>query len=145
MTELSLVAKAGSGAKFSIGTTHFQLRVSADDLGGAFGVIEFSGVEGPWTVPHYHKLGRESFYVLDGDFEFQLDGVPLDAGPGDFVTVAANTVHAFRAKAGGGRLLTLVPGRLEAMFLEMSQLGPEALTDPAVRRGLADRHDSTPA
>lgn len=144
MAESSLVAKQGSGAHYAIGSTNFELRVPAEQTGDAFGVIEFRGVEGPWTVPHVHKNGRESFYILAGNFTFNLGGEEREAGPGDFVSVAPNTVHSFRAGPGGGRILAFVPGKLEAMFIEMSQLGPEALTDPAIRAGLAQRHDSTP-
>ena len=144
MTEASLVAVQGAGQHFSIGSTQFEVRVGADQLGDAFGVLEFSGAEGPWTVPHVHRNGRESFYILAGEFEFQLGDELVQAGVGDFVTVAPNTVHMIRAGAGGGRLLALVPGQLEAMFIEMSQLGPEALTNPSVRAGLAARHDSIP-
>jgi len=145
VVDASLVATRGQGPRYSIGTTTFEVRVASDQLGGAFGVLEFSGAEGPWTVPHVHRNGRESFYVLDGEFEFRLGEQMVAARAGDFVTVAPNTVHMIRAGAGGGRLLALVPGQLEAMFIEMSQLGPEALTDPAVRAGLAERHDSVPA
>jgi quercetin dioxygenase-like cupin family protein len=145
MTEASLVAHAGAGEHFAIGTTNFEVRVSSDKLGGAFGVLEFSGAEGPWTVPHVHRLGRESFYVLAGEFTFQMGDEQVSARVGDFVTVAPNTVHMIRAGVGGGRLLAFVPGQLEAMFIEMSELGPESLTDPSVRAGLAARHDSIPA
>jgi quercetin dioxygenase-like cupin family protein len=145
MNEVSLVAVEGAGQHFVIGSTRFEVRVPADQLGGAFGVLEFSGPDGPWTVPHVHRTGRESFYVLAGDFEFLLGDEHVKAHAGDFVTVAPNTVHMIRAGSGGGKLLALVPGQLEAMFIEMSRLGPEALTDPAVRADLAARHDSIPA
>ena len=145
MQEESLVARAGEGEHYAIGQTRFDVRVRSEALGGAFGVLEFSGAEGPWTVPHVHRNGRESFYVLDGRFTFRLGDEDHEAAVGDFVTVAAGTVHTIRAGAGGGRLLAWVPGKLEAMFIEMSELGPEALTDPATRAGLAQRHDSTPA
>ena len=145
MAEASLVAFQGEGRHFSIGSTKFEVRIASDHLGGAFGVLEFTGGEGPWTVPHVHKNGRESFYVLEGEFEFRLGDEDVRARVGDFVTVAPNTVHMIRAMASAGRLLALVPGQLEAMFIEMSQLGAEALTDPIVRAGLAARHDSVPA
>lgn len=144
MAESSFVAKQGGGTHYAIGSTSFELRVPSEQMDGAFGVLEFSGGEGPWTVPHLHKNGRESFYILAGQFSFSIGGEEREAGPGDFVSVAPNTVHSFRAGPGGGRILAFVPGKLEAMFIEMSQLSPEALTDPAIRAGLAERHDSTP-
>ena len=47
--------------------------------------------------------------------------------------------------AGGGTLLLpWVPGGLEKMFAELSQLTPEAILDPAIRAEVASRHDSIP-
>ncbi len=145
MSDSSLVAAVGAGRHFSIGSTKVEVRISHAELGGAFGLLEFEGDEGPWTVPHLHRHGRESFYVIAGDFEFQMGDLMVEAHVGDFVTIAPNTVHRIRAMAGGGRLLAMVPGKLEEMFEEMSQLGPEALTDAETRRSLAARHDSVPS
>ena len=36
----------------------------------AFTLAEFTGGEGPWTVPHIHHAMEESFYVLDGQYTF---------------------------------------------------------------------------
>jgi hypothetical protein len=50
-----------------------------------------------------------------------------------------------RTEAGGGRLLALfTPGGLEAMFLELGRLPPDAIRDPVVRAELATRFDSVP-
>lgn len=145
MAGVTIVARSGAGSHYAIGPTKFELRADSESLGGDFAFMEFTGAEGPWTVPHIHRNGRESFYVLDGRFTFSLAGREEAVGPGDFVSVAPGEVHTFRAGTGGGRLLVMVPGKLEAMFVEMSELGPEALTDPAARASLAQRHDSVPA
>lgn len=145
MAEDGLVAKNGEGKKYSIGTTEFELRATSEELGDNFALLEFAGREGPWTVPHVHRTGRESFYIVEGRFVFSVAGVEHSVGPGDFVSVPPGAVHTFRAETGGGRVLVLTPPHLEAMFVEMSTLGPEALTDPEVRKGLAARHDSVPS
>ena len=106
---------------------------------------EFSGGEGPWTVPHVHQHTEESFYVLDGAFTFTLGTDDLEAGPGSFVRVPPGTRHELRAAAGGGRLLTLwVPGGTEAMFVELSRMPPGSLRDPKARKAISERFDSIP-
>ncbi len=145
MAESSFVAIAGAGRRYSIGGTHFEVRGVSEELGGSFSLLEFDGPAGPWTVPHVHEHGREAFYVLDGQFTFLVDTEDRELGPGDFLSIAPGTVHMIRAGASGGRLLCLTPPGLERMFIEMSELGPEALTDPAIRRALAERHDSKPS
>lgn len=55
------------------------------------------------------------------------------------------TAHAIEATSEDAAVLTLfLPGGLEEMFLELSRLGPDALTDPSVRAEVAQRFDSKP-
>jgi quercetin dioxygenase-like cupin family protein len=123
-----------------------RLLATAEQTNGAFAVGEFSGGEGPWTVPHVHQHTEESFYVLDGAFTFTLDTDETEARPGSFILVPRGTRHVLRAAPGGGRLLTLwVPGGLEAMFVELSRMPPGSLRDPEARKAISARFDSVPA
>jgi mannose-6-phosphate isomerase-like protein (cupin superfamily) len=45
--------------------------------------------------PHFHKRHVDSFYVLEGELEFQIGDETHRAGPGAFVAVPARIVHAF--------------------------------------------------
>ncbi|MEO6043369.1 MAG: cupin domain-containing protein [Tepidiformaceae bacterium] len=145
MAEESVVAIAGQGRGYSIGQTHFEVRALSEQLGGAFSLLEFEGPEGAWTVPHIHQHGRESFYVLAGEFAFLLGNEERSLKPGDFISISPGTIHMIRAGVSGGRLLCFTPAGLERMFIEMSALGPQALADPEIRRGLSERHDSVPS
>lgn len=122
-----------------------RLLVAAEQTNGAFALAEFTGGEGPWTVPHVHRLGSEAFFVLDGAFALSVAGTAIEARRGDFVLVPANTEHVIGGLSGGGKVLVAwAPGGLEKMFVELSQLSPEAIVDPAIRAGVASRHDSHP-
>jgi quercetin dioxygenase-like cupin family protein len=128
-----------------LGTITLRLLVVAEQTGGAFAVGEFSGGEGPWTVPHVHQHTEESVYVLDGAFTFTLGTQDVEAGPGSFVRVPPGTRHELRAGSGGGRVLTVwVPGGTEAMFVELSRMPPGSLRDPEVRKAISARFDSIP-
>jgi quercetin dioxygenase-like cupin family protein len=129
-----------------LGIVTVRLLATAEQTNGAFAVGEFSGGEGPWTVPHVHQHTEESFYVLDGAFTFTLDTDETEARPGSFILVPRGTRHVLRAAPGGGRLLTLwVPGGLEAMFVELSRMPPGSLRDPEARKAISARFDSVPA
>jgi quercetin dioxygenase-like cupin family protein len=133
------------GDVLDLGIVSLRLLATAEQTTGAFAVGEFSGEEGPWTVPHVHQHTEESFYVLDGAFTFTVGGDEVEAGPGAFVAVPRGTSHVLRAAPGGGRLLTLwVPGGLEAMFVELSRMPPGSLRDPEVRKAISARFDSVP-
>ncbi|MGH2933202.1 MAG: cupin domain-containing protein [Gaiellaceae bacterium] len=63
---------------------------------------DFEGVD-----PHTHADHTDSFYVLEGDVEFFLDGDWHRAGPGTFVSVPPNVEHGFRPAGGRFRLLNI--------------------------------------
>jgi quercetin dioxygenase-like cupin family protein len=139
------VTDASNVETLDLGTITLRLLTTSDQTNGAFAVGEFSGGEGPWTVPHVHQHTEESFYVLDGAFTFTLGTDDLEAGPGSFIRVPPGTRHELRAAAGGGRLLTLwVPGGTEAMFVELSRMPPGSLRDPEARKAISERFDSIP-
>lgn len=48
----------------------------------------------------FHKLKEETFHVLYGEIELELDGVSRKCGPGDVVTVMPGVRHAFRSSGG---------------------------------------------
>jgi mannose-6-phosphate isomerase-like protein (cupin superfamily) len=139
------VTDAANGDILDLGTITLRLLAVAEQTGGAFAVGEFSGGEGPWTVPHVHQHTEESFYVLDGAFTFTLGTQDVEAGPGSLVRVPRGTRHELRAGPGGGRLLTFwVPGGTEAMFVELSRMPPGSLRDPEARKAISTRFDSIP-
>lgn len=112
---------------------------------GAFTLVEFEGREGPWTVPHVHRSMDESFFVLEGEFEFTVGTERIEARAGSYILVPRGTRHVLACCAGGGRLLTLmVPGGLEEMFFELAQLPPDSLTDAETRARIARKYDSIP-
>jgi quercetin dioxygenase-like cupin family protein len=140
------VTEASEGDTFDLGTITLRRLVGAEQTNGSFALGEFSGGEGPWTVPHVHQHTEESFYVLDGAFTFNLGTDEIHAGPGAFIHVSRGMRHELRAEPGGGRLLTLwVPGQLEAMFLDLSRMHPGSLRDPEARKAISARFDSIPS
>jgi quercetin dioxygenase-like cupin family protein len=137
----------GEGRAVNLGV--IQMRVLAAGkatTNGAFTLAEFTGGQGPWTVPHIHREMEESFYVLDGEFTFTVGEQEIPAGPGSYILVPRGTRHGITASAEGGRFLTLmVPGGLEEMFFELADLPSDSITDPAARAAISARHDSIPA
>lgn len=62
---------------------------------------DFEGVE-----QHVHRDHADSFYVLEGEAEFVVDGELVRAGPGTFVAAPRGTPHGFR-NVGDGELRML--------------------------------------
>ncbi len=139
------VVAPGNGRVAELGIARMRVLAAAQQTGSAFSLVEFTGDEGAWTVPHVHRRMEESFFVLDGLFSFRIGDQQVDAPTATYVLVPRGTPHALAAGRDGGRLLTLmVPGGLEEMFFALSELPPGALTDPAARAAVAAEYDSIP-
>jgi quercetin dioxygenase-like cupin family protein len=63
---------------------------------------DFEGVD-----PHTHADHSDSFYVLEGEFEFLQDGEWHRVGPGTFLSVPRNVEHGFRSCGTAFRVLNL--------------------------------------
>ena len=137
----------GEGRTVNLGIIQMRVLAAGEaTTGRAFTLAEFTGGEGPWTVPHVHRGMEESFFVLDGEFTFAVGEQQIAAGPGSYILVPRGTRHGITAGAAGGRFLTLmVPGGLEEMFFELANLPPDSITDPVARAAISARHDSIPA
>jgi hypothetical protein len=66
-----------------------------------------AGYQGP--SPHLHHNQDKDFYVLEGRFEFRVQGRTAEGGPGTFVHSPKGTIHTFRnIGEGDGKLLVSV-------------------------------------
>jgi mannose-6-phosphate isomerase-like protein (cupin superfamily) len=55
--------------------------------------------------PHYHKVATELYYVLEGEGNVTLDGVPHEVHKGSLVHIPPGVVHS-----ANGRMRVLVVG-----------------------------------
>src|SRR3954452_19250031 len=51
--------------------------------------------------PHTHDDHVDSFYVLEGEVEFHVDGETVRGGPGTWIAVPRGMVHGFRNPGPG--------------------------------------------
>jgi quercetin dioxygenase-like cupin family protein len=56
------------------------------------------GFDADWegVDPHTHDDHVDSFFVLDGEVEFLVEGETIRGGPGTWVSVPRGVVHGFR-------------------------------------------------
>jgi quercetin dioxygenase-like cupin family protein len=79
-------------------------------------VLEFT-IEGPFegASPHTHDDHTDSFYVLEGELEFYVEGEWIRGGPGTLVAAPPGAEHGFTKRdEGTARFLNIhAPGGFE--------------------------------
>ena len=86
--------------------------------GSPFLLSEARSAPGAGAPPNRHPGDEEAFYIVSGRYEFSVDGVVRNVGPGDYVTVPTGAPHHFRnVGAETASLLVLNwPGRQHEAF-----------------------------
>jgi quercetin dioxygenase-like cupin family protein len=112
-------AGEGSSSMWVMGEllTH---KTPSHTTGGAYALFEVATPPGAGPPPHIHHREDESFYVLEGEYEFLIEGGTIRSRAGSLLYFPKGTVHAHRGVGEGvGRMLvTQTPGGLYERFFE---------------------------
>ena len=104
-----------------------DLKVSAKDTNGALSVFEYVGKEKAGPPLHVHLDQDEIFYVVDGEYQFQVGDEKLTAKAGDTVFGPRMVPHTWIQVSDAGKLVYSVQpaGTMEEFFSELNRLkGP---------------------
>ncbi len=95
-------------------------KVSSEQTGGAYSLFEVAVAPKGGSAPHVQHREDECFYVLEGEFEFLVEGARIEAGPSSLVYVPKGNLHAFRntGETTGRMLVSQTPGGLYEGFVE---------------------------
>lgn len=113
----------------------------SSETGGHYCVVEAKTAPGAGAPPNHHKGEQECFYVLEGTFEFMIEGKTRQAGPGEFVAIPDGAVHAFTnvGSAPGRVIIINSPGAMhDAFFSSAGEALPEGTTDIPAPNGAPD-------
>jgi len=143
----AIVMDRSDGRRIHVLGNDVTIKISSRDTGGAFAVFE--GVMEPLEGPplHLHRDQDESWYIVNGEFRFEVDGQEIYASGGATVFAPKGSRHTFQnvGTAPGRVVTTVVPGGLDLFFEELQTVAPRGTRpDPAkmvrcalVRRRLA--------
>lgn len=94
------------------GATSTYFMATGDLTGGKFGLVDERAGKGESVPLHRHAEDHESFFVLEGEITFFLDGRPgVRAHAGSFAHIPGGTVHGFRVESERARYLILTTPR----------------------------------
>lgn len=104
-------------------------KISGVDTQGRVAIFETTVSPGAGPVLHRHHAQNEWWYVLEGQFLFQVGDERFRSQPGGSVFGPRGLPHAFRctSKEPGKVLMSFDPaGQIEAFFTKLATLGADA-------------------
>src|SRR5262249_30712141 len=114
-------------------TDLFTFKATGDDTNGALAVAEVTSNPEMGPPPHIHRHADESLYILEGTWDFSLDGRRFSAGVGAFVYLPKGVGR--RHQAGGGKkgraLVIQSPAGVEKFIAEAGKPAPDPTAKPA--------------
>jgi len=114
--------EARNGKPLPVVGDEVTIKIASRDTGGAFTVFE--DVTPPRAGPplHLHNVQDEWWYIVEGNYLFEVDGKEIHAGPGATVFAPKGSRHTFMnvGDAPARSLITVVPGGLDLFFEDLS-------------------------
>jgi mannose-6-phosphate isomerase-like protein (cupin superfamily) len=131
---------SGEGRSLWVLSERVTYKTTSEQTGGAYSLFEVTTQPGDGVLPHVQHREDESFYVLEGEYEFLDDGGTTRAGAGSLIYVPRGNLHAYKniGPTPGRMLVSQTPGGLHERFFE--EIGEPAMdrSEPSVSEGPQD-------
>jgi quercetin dioxygenase-like cupin family protein len=102
--------------------SEYTTLIGHHDSGGRIGMFESRVPPGEGPPAHVHHNEDEVIHVLEGQYEFWLDGTTRRVGPGHAMFLPRDVPHTFRVLGStpGRSIGTVTPGGFESFFGEVA-------------------------
>src|SRR3712207_6707773 len=94
-THRPIVLEPGEGEALWFNNDLLTFKATGAGTGGAFLLVDELARRGKVTPLHTHPEEGETFYVLEGQALFHVEGNERSLGPGGFVSVPPGAPHAY--------------------------------------------------
>ncbi len=118
-----LLVEPGQGRAYYFGQDLYIFKAIGEETGEAYALCEITVAPQGGTPPHRHTRENESFYVQEGELEFQIDERTLIATTGTFLHSPKGQIHRFtNVTAKPAKLLVWVtPAGFEKFIAEVGK------------------------
>ena len=95
-------------------------KITSYQTGGAYSLFEVVTHPAGGPPPHVQHREDEAFYVLEGEYEFVVEGRTTRVGAGSLIYVPRGNLHAHKTvgEEPGRLLVSQTPGGLHERFFE---------------------------
>lgn len=106
------------------GTSPNDIKVSSKDTDGNLTVFEYLGTEKGGPPLHVHPNQDEVFYVIEGNYMFEVGGERQTLTAGDTIFLPRNVTHTFAQLTDKGKMVFFFQpsGKMEDFFRKMGSI-----------------------
>jgi quercetin dioxygenase-like cupin family protein len=107
------------------------IRIHGHDTGGVVSAVESHDVPGGGPPPHIHSREDETFQVLEGEYEFTVDGKSFVVKKGTTIFAPRGIPHTYRylGQTPGRLMCVITPAGFEEFFEVIGALTPQQQQD----------------
>ena len=132
----------GGGANYKWSNDHSYVKISAEDTGGVYSLIEDNLAAEFELGLHLHRHNAESFYILDGSIPFYIDGDWMNAPSGAAIHVPPGVEHAVDKPGSPAKMLMIIqPSGFDQYLAELERCTEADFADEAKMKSLAEKYD----
>ncbi|WP_422122431.1 quercetin 2,3-dioxygenase [Planococcus sp. X10-3] len=119
---LAFALASGEGEKYWFLGTLMEVKVTGEETGGQFSILEEIDAPDFVTPLHIHHKEDECFYLLEGEVTFTIGDKTISAKPGTFVFAPRDIAHMYKVEGSQpAKILSmLTPAGLEKLFIKYS-------------------------
>ncbi len=122
-TKVKLITNE-QGKRLNVLGDRQRILLTGKDTAGQYALIENYDPPGVSIPLHLHRNEDETFYVVSGEVDFQINGETARATAGTTVYLPRNSPHSFTVAGNepAKMLILLTPAGLENYFEELAQM-----------------------
>ena len=139
-----LTIASNEGKLVSMGGIGVKFKISGEETGRAFSIVEHPVQPRTLVPPHLHNDTDEYSYVVEGKFGARIGDEILLAGPGDYILKPRGIPHTFWNPTDKlARLVEIIsPAGFEKFFEEAGKLFGVGRPEFEQIKGLAARYNT---
>jgi len=120
------IVRNDEGQKLNVIGDNQNIKLTGEDTGGQYTLIEQFNDPGIGIPPHVHENEDEVFQVLIGQVEMTVGEKSVTLKAGDLIFCPRGIPHSWKVVGHekARAMLSIFPAGLEKMFEELSQLPP---------------------
>jgi len=129
------------GDSFWLAGARYTAKALGKDTGSAFTLVEANTPPKGRSLPKIHHREDTTYYVLEGELEFMIEGNLSEVSAGYFVYAGKGTWHTYKnVGTGPARHLEMItPAGIEQFFEEVSVPALDRTSPPPVEEEDLDR------